>query len=279
MQGRQYISVGIGAWIGLASCLGCESRSKPSASSQPAAAKKTALTLIAPASLTWSQAEAATHLADVKLGMSAAVRLVQLAEAMPLCVPADLTDQHIARLQLSQLSVDRWALGLLDKKDPRRLRAPVLISVTGDVTLLAEGTDEEALILHVSKDADVFPHVAVLPTRVLIVEKDVTPAIVLGAERNVRFELREQRGFSYVALVLPRSGRTKEVARFRWDPYEMTFIGPGTDRLPDPPGGKFQIDLKASRRLVPQGGEVPETQPMPERPPERPVPPDDWLPA
>lgn len=276
MVSKQSRAVGIGAWIGLAVCLGCDTKANPGASSQPAGTLQPALTLIAPESAQWSLADAAARLTDPKLGISAAVRLVRLANVSPLCVPAELTDEQVRRLRLVPLGVDRFALGLADKKDERRLHAPVLISATGEIALLAGGTDEEALVLHVSKDAEVFPHVAVLPDRTLLVEQDVTPAIVLGPEPNVRFELREQRGFSYIALVLPGPGRAKEVARYRWDPYELTFIGPAIDRLPDPPGGKFSVDLKASRRLVPEGGEVPETQPNKERPPERPGPQGDW---
>jgi hypothetical protein len=265
--GRQSTAVCIGACIGLAACLGCDSRTKPAASSQPAGTAKVVLTLIVPESANWSQADAAAHLAEPKLGVSAAVRLVRLADVTPLCVPVELTDEQFCRLRLMPLGAERWALGLADRKDERRLHAPVLISAVGDVTLLASGTDEEALVLHVSKDAEVFPHVAVLPDRVLLVDETVTPAIVLASAQEARFELREQRGFSYVALVLSGPGRAKEVTRYRWDPYELSFIGPGTDRLPDPPGGKFQMDLKASRRLVPEGGQVPETRPNKEPPP------------
>lgn len=264
----------VGAWMGLAVCVGCDYKTKSSASTQPAREQKPTLTLIAAESANWTQTDATARLAEPKSGITAAIRLIQLANVAPLCVPAELTDAHVGRLRLVPLGAERFALGLADKKDERRLHAPVLISTTGEVTLLAEGTDEEALVLHVSKDAEVFPHVAVLPHRVLLVEQEITPAIVLGAEHNVRFELREQRGFSYVALVLPRPGRSKAVARYRWDPYELMFIGPGMDRLPDPPGGKFELNLKASRRLVPEGGEVPETRPAPQEPP--PAPQQPW---
>lgn len=48
-----------------------------------------------------------------------------------------------------------------------------------------------------------------------------------------------------------------EVARYRWDVYEMSFAGPAADKLPDPPGGRFEMDLAASEALLPVGGELP----------------------
>jgi hypothetical protein len=257
---------------GLAVCLGCNPTNQPA--TQPAAKGPALSKLIAPASLAWSRAEACTHLGDGELGVSAAVRLVRLAELSPLCVPDELSDAHVRRLRLVPLGPGRRALGLADRKDQRRLLAPVLIAADGEVTRLAEGTEEEAVVLCVSADADVFPHLAVLPQRVLMVGEDVVPAIVLEAEENVRFDLRQERGFSYIGLVLTGLAPAGEVARYRWDPYELAFMGPAADKLPDPPGGRFQIDLKASRRLEPVGGEIPEPEP-PKRP-EPALPGDEW---
>lgn len=48
-----------------------------------------------------------------------------------------------------------------------------------------------------------------------------------------------------------------EVARYRWDVYENSFAGPAADKLPDPPGGRFEMDLEASEALLPVGGELP----------------------
>ena len=56
------------------------------------------------------------------------------------------------------------------------------------------------------------------------------------------------------------------VATYKWDPYELVFVGPAVDALPDPPGGRFHIDVAASRRLEPMGGELPESRPI-QRPP------------
>jgi hypothetical protein len=240
--------------VAASACYGCNASRPPA--SQPAT-RPAPPKLIAAESEHWSREQAGAHLGDPKLGISAAVRLVRLADVSALCVPTELSDAHVARLRLVGLGTQRWALGLADAKDPHRLRAPVLVSADGEVTLIGDGVEEELAVLHVSKDADVFPHLVVLPQRVILVNDDLVTAIVLKTCENVCFDLRQERGFSYVALVLTGAAKAVEVARYRWDPYELTFLGPAVDKLPDPPGGKFQIDLEASRRLEPVGGEIP----------------------
>lgn len=244
---------------------GCGSKTPPGGApqSQPVAEP------VAPGSSEWSRAEACTHLDDEKLGVSAAVRLVRLAELEPLCVPGALTADHMRRLRLVSLGPERWALGLTEKRKKDMLRAPVLIAADGTITALAEGVEEELLVLYVSPDAEVFPHVATTPLRVLIVGEEVVPAIVRKAEQPVRFALRQEGGYSYVGLLAAGGRGDAEIARYIWDPYEMVFLGPAADRLPDPPGGQFQIDLKASRRLEPRGGEIPEPEENREPPPRR----------
>jgi hypothetical protein len=54
------------------------------------------------------------------------------------------------------------------------------------------------------------------------------------------------------------------VARYTWDPYELTFMGPAADKLPDPPGSRFEIDLARSPVLIPVGGEIGEPDPIEE---------------
>lgn len=267
------------ALTGLLTCVGCKARQKPT--TQPAPQEGSAQSHIAPESLKWSLEEACGRLADQRLGVGAAVQLVRLAGVEALCVPSELTDEHVRRLRLVALSEGCWALGLADPRNERQLHAPVLISNHGAVTLLAEGTEEEMLILHVSKDTDLFPHLVMLPQRVLLVDEEVVPAIVLEPDQKVRFEFRRERGFGYIALVLAQPGNRQEVARYRWDPYECMFVGPAADALPDPPGGRFEIDLDLSQGLVPVGGEIPEPEPNKPKPPEPqgPVPDDGWLPA
>lgn len=266
----------VAAWLGLCYA-GCNSEDQPA--SQPAEAPPAAasdLTLIAPQALKWSREEACAKLGDEQLGIGAAVRLVRLAKATPLCVPEELTDATVRRLRLVRLNEQRSALGLADREDERRLRAPVLIDADGGVALPAEGTEEEVIVLHVSKDPEVFPHLLMLPNRVLLVEKEIATAIVLKPEQTVRFELRRQKGYPYIGLVLARAGELVEVARYLWDPYELAFIGPAADKLPDPPGGKFRVDLQASVRLVPQGGEIPEPDPIEPDEPDEPDWDDGW---
>ncbi len=268
MYARRSNPVIVAACLTLAAYAGCRRDARSSqAATRPA---RPVLTLIATESLQWSRSDACAKLGDEKLGVSAAVRLVRLVRASPLCVPEDLTDDLVRRLRLVALSPERWALGLAAGGDERRLRAPVLISADGEVTPLAEDVEEEVLVLHVAADADVFPHLAMLPDRVLVIDDEVSTAIALEPEQPARFELREQRGIPYVALVLLPPNSRDEVTRFAWEPYERVFMGPAADKLPDPPGGEFRVNLQASQRLVPMGGELPETRPVPEPPPDPP---------
>jgi len=243
----------------------CERGGPPA--TQPARGGTTAaLTRIAPESRNWSKAEAGAKLADEQLGLSAAVRLVRLAGATPLCLPETLTDDQVEHLRLARLSTSRWALGVTARNDAHRLRAPVLFSTDGDVELLGEGVEEELTVLYLADQPDVFPHVAILPDRVLLTNDETEPAIVLEPDEPVHFELRERQGYPYLALVLPQAGAVAAVATYKWDPYELVFVGPAVDALPDPPGGRFHIDVAASRRLEPMGGELPESRPI-QRPP------------
>jgi hypothetical protein len=236
----------------VANTWGCEPRDKPTTQATPANPGVLAAD--------WSREEAARRLEDAQDGVRAAVRLVRLADCVPLCAPDDLTDAQMHRLRLVRLREDLWVLGLADRREPRNVRAPILISASGEVSPLADGVEEELLVLHVSRDADVFPHVAVFPQRVLLIGEQPVPALVLEAGQRVRFALRTERRFSYLALLAPTDGGETEVARYRWDPYEATFTGPACDKLPDPPGGRFRMDLKASARLEPMGGELPEPE-------------------
>lgn len=258
---------------------GCKSDQPPA--SQPASeehAEPAALTLIPPAALKWTAAAAVANLPDEKLGLAAAVRLVQLSEVQPLCVPVTLTDKAVARLRLVRLRDSLWALGLGHREDERRLHAPVLINELGKILQPATETAEELLVLYVSEDSQVFPHLLISPRRIEIVEDEIVSAVVLQTDEPVRFDLRRERGYPYIALVFLSGNPPPEVARYTWEPYELVFLGPAVDTLPDPPGGKFRVDLQASLRLEPVGGELPEPEENPEPPvdPERRPPPEDW---
>ena len=237
--------------------------------SQPTTQPAPALpSLLEPASLEWSKSQAREKLADKKLGLSAAIRLVYLSELAPLCVPNELTDDLMGRLKLVELNDTYWALGLANRRDEHCLHAPVLITGDGEIEELAEVINEELLVLHVSDDSDVFPHVALLPPVAMLIENEVSVAMVLEPDAPVQFALRRQDGFPYVALALLQPGDADEVAKYVWDPYEETFFGPLIDILPDPPGGKFCLDPDASLRLEPMGGELPEPKALPEPPDE-----------
>lgn len=277
MAGRLRLAGGLAAVAVLLALIGCDRGDKPEkppAVTERATESKPKLTLIAIESADWSRAEALGRLADEKSGISAAVRLVRLAEACPLCVPQEITDATAARLRVVQLSDTVWALGLADRRSERVLRAPVLIGADGEVTVVADGTEEEALTLHVSPDADVFPHLLISPWRVLLAEVPPRLALTLKSPDIVGFSRKEQEGYAYVGLMLHGEQGWVEVARYRWEPYELALAGPASDKLPDPPGGKFVLDMEASPLLIPEGGEIPEPDPIKQEPPPSVVEPD-----
>lgn len=258
---------------------------KPS-STQPANAQadKFVVILLKPGSETWIESVALEHLGNPDLAVSAAVRLVRLAEQSPACIPESLTDDIIRKLRVMRLNDTYWAVGLADEDDQQQLRAPALITTDGEIERLANGVEEEVLVLHASDDADVFPHLAIQPDSVDMITDKVLTAIVLVEGQPVRFTLGRAGGFPYVSLVLTAEGDAAEVARYVWEPYELSFVGPAIQPLPNPPGGKAEIDLEASKRLEPMGGEIPEPEEIKTLPetPEEPIiqPPDDeWLPA
>jgi hypothetical protein len=236
----------------------------PPPTSQPASAPS-----LARQAASWSRDEACAKLTDDAFTTAAAARLVQLSDVPTLCVPDELTDDLLAPLRAVPLATGLWALGFAHPDDDTRLLAPVLVADTGDITRLDENLGEETLVLHLAENPNVVPHLAVQPQRICTVGDEVTPAIVLQSRRHVRFQLRQQHGFNYIALVLITDPTGDEVARYRWDPFEEAFLGPAADALPDPPGGKFRIDLDASPLLVPMGGEIPEPIPV-EPPPDQP---------
>lgn len=257
------------AWAGVASlvCATCDCSEQPRPSPSAGAQRvPPRLTLLAPGWTDWSAAEALERLADEKLGISAAVRLVRLTDIEPLCAPVALTDATVARLRLVRLAEDLWALGLTDRSSANVLHAPALIGPDGGVELVADGTEEEALTLHVSPDAEVFPHLLISPRRVLIAAAPPQLALTLQSPPIIGFARREQSGYGYVALLWHGETSWREVARYEWQPYELAFAGPASDKLPDPSDGKFVLDMDQSPLLIPVGGEIPE--PTPRLPPE-----------
>lgn len=218
----------------------------------------------------WTAQQATERLTHADQALSAAVRLVRLSGQSVLCVPPDMPNNFAERLAVVQLSDDWFALGFANRQR-RRLRAPVLISADGEVTQPVTGFEQEVAVLYVAKDPDVFPHLIVTPTRVLWISDEIVPALVGRKLPHVTFAWTDNEGFPYIALRLSGAAgasdgpeKSGEVAKYTWDPYEYAFMGPLIDKLPDPPGGEFELDLKASQALVPVGGEIPEPEPLPQ---------------
>jgi len=261
-------------------CGGCSSNetAESTPASQPAAEPATTQPApkpepdpnpLLPESETWSREEALAQLTDDTTRLSAAVRLIRLAEALPLCVPDPLPVKIARRLRVMALSESRWALGLVTSKE-QRLASPVLIDLTGEVTSPVEGIEEEVALLCCAEDAEIFPHLLFLPGEVFILGDELQPALVAKSPPGLRFDLLFENDYSYVALLWrtpptatdtareSTPGEPVELARYKWDPWELAFSGPLCDKLPDPPGGLFELDLELSEALIPVGGVLPE---------------------
>ena len=259
---------------------GCSSDDEPRepAASQPTA-KSTPPTPVEPPepepdpllpeSKAWSREDALAKLADEAARLSAAVRLVHLSQVAPLCVPDPLPPKIARRLRVVALSGSLWAIGLA-APDESRLLAPVLIDAKGAVTLPLEGVEEEIALLYVAQDAEIFPHLLIVPERVLTVGDELLVALVAKSPEGLLFELRHENAYPHLALIWhgpfamageespAGTGEPVELARYNYDPYEFAFMGPLADKLPDPPGGLFELDLEQSQALIPVGGEIPE---------------------
>jgi hypothetical protein len=207
---------------------------------------------------------------------SAAVRLARLAQIEPVCLPVSISDAAARSLRMQALDKNRWIVGRATP-DPRVLALPVLIDATGAVMPAVDGAEEEACVAYVSRDADVFPHLLLTPLRVLLLKDATVDALCVRSLGAGRFAMRYRNDYPYVAIIVtlpqPASQAAEdapllpdEAARYTWDPYEESFNGPAADRLPDPPGGAFELDLKCSKALVPVGGKLPDPPKAPERP-------------
>ncbi len=218
-----------------------------------------------PESENWSLEEALAKMADDTTRLSAAVRLVRLSDTLPLCVPDPLPLKIARRLRVVALSDTLWALGLA-APDDQRLAGLVLIDSAGEITLPMMGVEEEIALLCRAEDAELFPHLLLLPGQVFVLGDELQSALVAKSPRGLRFDLLYEDDYPYVALLwrIPRAatdetrGEPVELARYNWDPYELAFAGPLSDKLPDPPGGLFELDLELSEALIPVGGVLPE---------------------
>lgn len=266
----------LGGWVG--SCLiGCRSETQNNGNqSQQTAAQTTAATqpapvvaakqagpAILPESHAWTREQAVERLNDEKTALSAAVRLARLADIRWPTLPEPLPAATAAKLRVLRVSETQYVLGLGSDQHERAVRVPLLIETGGTVVPLSE--PEDYLVFYVSRDVEIFPHLLIGAGFVTNFAQRDRPAIMLKTGAGLRFELRTQNDYPYVGLMCPQATPPAEVARYAWDPYEHTFAGPAIDKLPHPPGGKFEMDLEQSTGLQPVGGEIPE--PTPNTPP------------
>ncbi len=58
------------------------------------------------------------------------------------------------------------------------------------------------------------------------------------------------------------AGTESEVARYKWDPFELMFMGPARDHLPGSDEQIFEMDLEKSTWLLPVGGIIGKPDPV-----------------
>lgn len=274
LRGAAHLGITLTLTCVMAACNRSQPPGGPAPANQNAAGNAAAaLTLIPAASADWPAEFAGSQLQSAENGLAAALRLVELGSAAALCRPEPITDATVRLLRLLRLTDEWYAIGFADAANSRRLRAPVLVSVGGQARQVADGAEEEASTLHISADADVFPHLVLLPHRVVILGPEPQTAIELKRGSGLRFSLADEDGVAYVALRRTTAAKGLEVARYTWDPYELQFTGPARDKITEnsEAGGEvdvFELDLKLSERLVPRGGLIPKVEPLPNNPPE-----------
>jgi hypothetical protein len=256
---------------------GAETRpDQPDAAELPAAAPA-----VRPESSEWSRDDALARLDDESARLSAAVRLARLSNVTPEWLADPLSEEEAARLSLLPLAEKRWALGLTVPGQAGRSLNPLLISGDGSVSPMRDPGEVGPWLLCVSDAPEYFPHVLIGRTRVLLAGEPLQTALVGRKLSGVRFDVHEREGLRRLVLVLtdpldehaaaegavPGRPDARVVAEYRWDVVEQVFVGPASDKLPDPPGGRFELDVEASVGLLPVGGETPATAPA--APPER----------
>lgn len=257
----------------LAALAGCEADTPKDGAKSPSTQPADVRPADRPAKLaagwdTWDVFSAVQRLDDEVAGVSAAVRLVRLAEVESMAAPEPLSAGAYARLALQKLGPDLWVLGMRDRAN--NLRAPLLIDAAGDVRLAVDGPDEELAVFCAADEAYSFPHVVLTPTRVILVEEPPREAIVLSQVSGLRFQVEREDGAPVLVLAPtdgPQGGE-RSPARYTWDAFESTFMGPATTTFPD--GRYFSIDLSTSRALIPVGGQIKAALPIESPPVETP---------
>lgn len=273
-------------WAALASMLiitligGCDGGGNPPA--KPTPQKPAEPPVLDPNSQQWSIGEALGKLDERESAVSAAVRLIRLAGVEPTVVPDQLPREVAQALRVVSLSDEHWAVGLWQVGERSHLWGPVIIDIAGKVTLIGEEWGNwEPTLLRLSPDTDLYPHLIIATDRVLIATQPDEPALLIdeGGE-VVRFTLQADEDYPAVEVVL-REDPSVTVAEFRWDYYELSFMGPARERIPEEHGGgEIALDLQQSQKLVPIGGiieqpEIPEAPPTDGTPPQNEAPPPD----
>lgn len=235
---------------------GCSGESPPASQPTP---PDDSLTLLAAGWDSWTASEAVEKLTERSRAVSAALRLIRIADIEPLCAPRAITDRTLRRLRVLPLDTAGWALGFITPAAPTAtLAAPVLLASSGTVHRVTDGVDEEALVLYCSDRPHAFPRVLIAPQRVWLASIPPQLALTLHNAGPTRFTEIEEEGHRRIAILCTTPAGPVVVARYVWDGYEGAFAGPASDRLPVPPGGKFQLDLGESPLLVPVGGDIPD---------------------
>ncbi|MBL8880091.1 MAG: hypothetical protein JNG88_13310 [Phycisphaerales bacterium] len=245
----------------------------PSASSQPATpafkAPAAAKPPLNPESKQWTREQAAAHLDDAEAAVSAAIRLIELGAPESPHLTGDWTAERVKAVRVMPLGDAEHVFGVVDEGNDKLLKDVVRIAADGGVAALSIEEMPNARV-YASPDRDLFPTLVIGDRQIRVLSDLETEALTIEAPETLRFDLREKDDITAIVLMLDVGGGPVEAARYRWDPYELTFIGPACDQLPDPPGGKFQLDLKRSAALTPMGGELPpppkidNTKPPPE---------------
>ncbi|QOJ15093.1 MAG: hypothetical protein HRU75_10755 [Planctomycetia bacterium] len=239
-------------------------------------------------SLGWTRTQAIAKLKDESLRVAAAVRLARIAGASSPALPEPLPRAQALRLRVIDLGTEMFALGEPHPESDRALshtlvfRADGSLLVPGDLVqapssaagepLHVSDDDEDryaarrvnaperkpgptapaaSFTLFASDDVEVFPRLLVSATAVFDADAPAAPMLSLAAPASLRFQLVFQRGYPLVVLV-PAHGAAEPIARYTWDPFEVSFVGPARDQLSD--GTVFALDMDASPALVPVGG-------------------------
>ena len=160
----------------------------------------------------WSLEEALANLEEPELGLSAAVRLVRLADVHVPMLPDPLPIEAARKLRLTALSDSAYALGVRDDDNDRLVRTPLLIDLEGDVTAPGdEDEDEDEMYdLYVSRDGQVFPHLLVGRTTVMNAASPRDERVCLKTIDSLHFEVRQENGVDYLSLIHHADGEADE---------------------------------------------------------------------